>query len=158
MVHANVLYSYMYGTRARKGFGEKLRARRTSSLNDELGFAGSMRGIITLRMIVFTHRSVDVNLSLPATAAAAVCAATSAVGAETDDPAEAELQRITNNNNAKGIAMGTGDIDKKEGYMYYSWEDRKGTEQARTCVGSDGQIKIPPQQLCRERSSAKITR
>ena len=158
MVHANVLYSYMYGTRARKGFGEKLRARRTSSLNDELGFAGSMRGIITLRMIVFTHRSVDVNLSLPATAAAAVCAATSAVGAETDDPAE--LQRITNNNNAKGIewAMGTGDIDKKEGCMYYSWEDRKGTEQARTCVGSDGQIKIPPQQLCRERSSAKITR
>ena len=131
-----------------------------------------MRGIITLRMIVFTHRSVDValgtptaapaptpeaNLSLPATAAAAVCAATSAVGAETDDPAE--LQRITNNNNAKGIewAMGTGDIDKKEGCMY-SWEDRKGTEQARTCVGSDGQIKIPLQQLCRERSSAKITR
>ena len=153
--------------------------RRTSSLNGDLGFPGFMRGITTLRMIVFTHRSVDValgsptaapaptpeaSLSLPATAAAAVCAATSAVGAETDDPAEAELQRITNNNNAKRIewAMGTGGIEKKERCMYYwrggkaklhvSWpgnqgrrgRTEKGTEQARTCVGSDGRIKIPP--------------
>ena len=156
MVHANVLYSYMYGTRARKGFGEKQGARRTSSLNDELGFAGSMRGIITLRMIVFTHRSVDVadvalgtptaapaptpeaNLSLPATAAAAVCAATSAVGAETDDPAEAELQRITNNNNAKGIewAMGTGDIlTRKRGACIIRGRTEKGRNKHERASG-----------------------
>jgi len=45
--------------------GDKIRRKqRTSSLNDEAGFAGSDRGIIKLRITVFTGRLTEVATAL----------------------------------------------------------------------------------------------
>lgn len=41
------------------------RRQRTSSLNDEAGFAGSDRGMLTLRMTVFSGSSIDVATAAP---------------------------------------------------------------------------------------------